>query len=129
MRISRNNQGYEPRIYATTDGPNNVDGRLQFEPLHRAPQPDTYGIHYSIWQDTGHRKGMASAMADEAFRWAKEEGWTLVWVDDPNYRAWGGSGAHTPVGQAFADAYRQRRGMPLPPITFVYGRAVERVLA
>lgn len=67
-------------------------------------------VHYNL--DAEHRrKGLISTALDIARATFDD----VRFCDDPDYQILGGNGFMTEDGQAFADGYRLKNNIPLPP--------------
>lgn len=75
---------------------------------------DAFAVHINC-DLTFQRRGFVSAMVDQAVRDMAKEGRRLLFEDEQAYRDKGGYGSFTEDGQAWADAYRLRHGISLPP--------------
>lgn len=71
--------------------------------------------HFSI-HGPYKRQGWGTKIVDAMFKLAEAEGLTIRWIDEPAYD---GRGSFSAEGQAFADVYRVRKGIPLPWIIIV----------
>jgi GNAT superfamily N-acetyltransferase len=97
-----------PTYYAVTD--DGYAARVETETVGDAH----FAVHLDCWPEF-RRRGITSWLVDQVVAMMAARGRSLLFEDQQEYLDAGGIGTFTPVGQAWADAYRQRRGIPLPP--------------
>lgn len=69
------------------------------------------------------RQGWCTRLVGEMYQIAQASGLEILWEDDPRYN---GNGWFTSDGQAFADSYRARKGIPIPEFHYVNFRKQPR---
>lgn len=85
-----------------------------------------FALHLNTWDEAHRRKGYCSMLFDYASAILALEGYRLTFIDEPAYNRYLGCGMYTANGQAFADAYRRKRGIRLPRFMWRSGVVVHR---